>query len=79
MVVITKPGKDRRGYNKEDESDFDSNPKRKRSKTYYSSNLDEKPDGSRIMLSRLEKVMFGDRIVDRDPIVRRKLSSIGLC
>ncbi|KAL8113914.1 hypothetical protein AgCh_020992 [Apium graveolens] len=46
MVVITKLGKDRRGYNKEDESDSDSNPKRKRSKTYYSSNSDEEPDGS---------------------------------
>ncbi|KAL8112147.1 hypothetical protein AgCh_019733 [Apium graveolens] len=68
-----KDRRERRAYDEEDESDSDSHPRRKRAKQPYSSDSDEEPDGTRLRLNRLEKVMFGDRRPDREPIVTQEI------
>ncbi|KAL8093495.1 hypothetical protein AgCh_035391 [Apium graveolens] len=70
---MNKDRRERRVYDEEDEFNSDSRPRRKRTKQPFSSDSDEEPDGSRLRLNRLEKVLFGDRRPDREPVVTQEI------
>ncbi|KAL8132996.1 hypothetical protein AgCh_008459 [Apium graveolens] len=68
-----KDRRKRRVHDEEDEPDSDSHPRSKRAKQPFSSDSDDKPDGSRLRLNRLEKALFGDRRADREPVVTQEI------